>query len=127
MELKKGGEEHETKMKNEFGEAPLTCPECDSQEVTVSHLQRFMANTGEHYCHSVETQDADSESTCLNCQWIGRRDQLMTHNVKLTAEHEAQTLMAKDFCKEIGCSGTSPDMCRNHPLKCSIVKKVMGG
>jgi len=69
-------------MKNVFGEAPLTCPECGSQEVTVSHLQRFMANTGDHWCHAVKTQDADSESTCLDCQWVGRRDQLMTHNTK---------------------------------------------
>lgn len=54
----------------------LKCPECGSNEVTVSHLQRFMANTGDHYCHSVKTQDANSESTCLDCQWIGRLDQL---------------------------------------------------
>jgi len=48
-------------------------------------------------------------------------------SIKLAAEHEALTLMVKDFCKEIGCSGISPDMCRNHPFDCSIVKKVMGG
>lgn len=59
----------------------LKCPECESTEVTVSHKQRFMANTGEHYCHSVKTQDANSESTCLTCSWIGRRDQLI-HNTK---------------------------------------------
>ncbi len=58
----------------------LRCPNCGSNEVTVSHLQRFMANTGEHYCHAVKTQDADSESTCLECQWRGRRDELV-HNV----------------------------------------------
>ena len=54
----------------------LTCPQCGSEEVTVSHKQRFMANTGEHYCHSVKTQDANSEATCLACEWVGRRDQL---------------------------------------------------
>lgn len=58
----------------------LTCPKCGSDEVTVSHLQRFMANTGEHYCHSVKTHDANSEATCLGCQWIGRRDQLVRNN-----------------------------------------------
>ena len=59
-------------MKDEL----LQCPACDSTEVTVSHLQRFMANTGDHYCHSVKTQDADSEATCLNCQWVGKRRDL---------------------------------------------------
>lgn len=61
----------------------LKCPNCGSDEVTVSHLQRFMANTGEHYCHSVKTHDANSEATCLDCHWIGRRDQLV-HNAALT-------------------------------------------
>ena len=55
----------------------LRCPNCGGAEVTVSHKQRFMANTGEHYCHSVKTHDANSEATCLDCQWIGRRDQLV--------------------------------------------------
>ena len=54
----------------------LKCPECGSDKVTVCHKQRFMANTGEHYCHSVKTQDANSESTCLDCGWVGRRDEL---------------------------------------------------
>ena len=67
-------------MENEL----LKCPECGSEEVTVSHLQRFMANTGEHYCHAVKTQDANSEATCLECQWRGRRDGLV-HNVESTA------------------------------------------
>ncbi len=66
-------------MKDEL----LKCPKCGSTEVTVSHLQRFMANTGEHYCHSVKTHDVNSEATCLDCLWIGRRDQLV-HNAKLT-------------------------------------------
>jgi len=64
-------------MKNEYNEDMLHCPKCGSQEVTVSHLQRFMANTGDHYCDSVKTQDADSESTCNDCFWKGRRDQLL--------------------------------------------------
>ena len=68
-------------MKDEI----LKCPECWSTEVTVSHLQRFMANTGEHYCHSVKTQDAASEATCLDCKWVGRRDQLV-HNVQIEGQ-----------------------------------------
>lgn len=54
----------------------LTCPECGSTEVTVSHLQRFMANTGDHWCHAIKTHDANSEATCLDCLWVGKRDQL---------------------------------------------------
>lgn len=54
----------------------LTCPKCGSEEVTVSQLQRFMANTGEHYCHSVKTHDANSEATCLDCGWQGQRREL---------------------------------------------------
>ena len=54
----------------------LKCPECGSAEVTVCHKQRFMANTGAHYCHSVKTQDGNSEATCLDCEWVGVRDQL---------------------------------------------------
>ena len=46
---------------------------------------------------------------------------------KLPIEHEVRTLIAKQFCNEIGCSGLSPDMCKDHPLDCSIVKKVMKG
>ena len=43
----------------------LTCPKCGSEELTVSQLQRFMANTGKHYCHSMKTHDADSAAICL--------------------------------------------------------------
>ena len=57
-------------------EQTYICPQCGTEDVTVSHLQRFMVNTGEHYCHSVKTQDPDSEATCLGCSWIGRRDEL---------------------------------------------------
>lgn len=55
----------------------LTCPECGSKKVTLAHVQTFMANTLEHYCHSVKVQDAESRSTCLKCGWIGCRAQLV--------------------------------------------------
>ncbi len=55
----------------------LTCPECGSKDVTVAHIQVFMANTGDHYCHSIKTQDADSPSQCLHCEWEGERQQLL--------------------------------------------------
>lgn len=41
------------------------------------------SNTGEHYMHAVKTQDADSEASCLECQWCGRRDELV-HNANMT-------------------------------------------
>lgn len=49
----------------------LSCPECKSNDVTVGHIQLFMANTHEHYCHSVKTQDHNSPSSCLDCGWEG--------------------------------------------------------
>ena len=52
------------------------CPECNSTEITLAHIQLFMANTGEHYCHSVKTQDSDSPSMCLTCGWVGTNAQL---------------------------------------------------
>jgi hypothetical protein len=52
------------------------CPDCDSTEVTLTHEQMFMANTGEHYCHSVKIQDPDSKAQCLTCGWMGFHDDL---------------------------------------------------
>ena len=57
-------------------EPVLTCPECDSDRVTTEHHQMFMVNTAEHFCHSVETHDADSPATCLACWWKGERGDL---------------------------------------------------
>lgn len=54
----------------------LACPKCNSENVTVAHIQLFMANTGDHYCHSVKTQDADSPARCLDCAWGGERHHL---------------------------------------------------
>jgi hypothetical protein len=53
------------------------CPECGGTEVTLTHEQTFMANTGEHYCHSVKIQDPDSKSWCTECNWRGTHDQLI--------------------------------------------------
>ncbi len=57
-------------------EETLTCPTCGSAAVTVTAEQMFMANTGEHYCHSVKVQDDDAQASCLGCQWRGHRVQL---------------------------------------------------
>ena len=57
-------------------EPVLTCPECGSDRVTTAHIQTFMVNTGEHFCHSVKTHDSDSPATCLACCWKGERGDL---------------------------------------------------
>lgn len=54
----------------------LTCPNCGSEEVTVTAEQSFMVNSGEHYCHSVKTHDPDAKSNCLACGWAGQRQEL---------------------------------------------------
>lgn len=56
------------------------CPECDSTKVTLTHEQSFMANTGEHYCHSVKVQDPDSRASCLECGWEGIHEQLFGYD-----------------------------------------------
>lgn len=55
----------------------LTCPECESNEVTLVSEQSFMANTGEYYCENVKTSDSDARARCLHCWWEGRHDQLV--------------------------------------------------
>ena len=63
-----------------MSETELACPYCKSDEVAVTAEQMFMVNSGEHYCHSVKTQDDNAKATCLSCDWIGRRYQLTPHN-----------------------------------------------
>ncbi len=59
----------------------LTCPICGSDRVTLAHIQTFMANTLEHYCHSVKVQDNDSPAHCIDCGWNGRHDGLSGYGV----------------------------------------------
>lgn len=54
----------------------LNCPECGSDKVTLTASQSFMANSGEHYCHTMKTQDDDSEAYCIDCCWSGVRHNL---------------------------------------------------
>jgi hypothetical protein len=53
-----------------------------SNKVTLAHIQTFMANTLEHYCHSMKTQDDDSPSKCLNddCDWTGLHRDLVGYS-----------------------------------------------
>lgn len=63
-------------------EEPLhKCPECGNEDVVVAAEQMFYVNTGEHYCHSVKTQDDDAKATCLACGWWGYREQLTSNTM----------------------------------------------
>lgn len=55
----------------------LNCPECESERVALTAEQMWMANTGDHYCHSVKTQDFDAKAVCLDCRWDGVRGMLL--------------------------------------------------
>lgn len=55
----------------------LTCPKCESERVTLTAETSYMANTGDYFCQSVKTHDADSKATCLDCWWEGEHFQLV--------------------------------------------------
>lgn len=54
----------------------LTCPDCDSKNVTLAVVQKLMANTGEHYCYTTKMHDPYAQADCLDCGWKGERDDL---------------------------------------------------
>jgi len=54
----------------------LCCPSCGTENVIVYEKRAVMANSLEHYCHSVKAHDSDAESHCLACDWTGQRGQL---------------------------------------------------
>ena len=60
-----------------MSEPTYTCPECGSDRVTTAHIQTFMVNTGEHYCHSIKTNDSNSPARCIRCDWTGVRQNLV--------------------------------------------------
>lgn len=59
-----------------MNDSSLTCPECGSDQIAVTAEQMFMVNSGDHYCHSVKTQDGNAKADCLDCEWTGERHQL---------------------------------------------------
>lgn len=62
----------------------LRCPSCGSDLVTLTYEQKFLANTQEHYCHSVKIGDPNSKADCLDCQWKGMRRDLSETDVTST-------------------------------------------
>ena len=60
-----------------MSDAILTCPECGSDQVACTAEQMFMANSGDHYCHSVKDHDSNAQATCLACRWTGQRKDLI--------------------------------------------------
>ena len=59
-----------------MSEETLTCPTGGSENVATAAEQMFMVNTGEHYCHSVKSYDANARALCLACRWEGVRQDL---------------------------------------------------
>ena len=51
----------------------LVCPECFTDQVLVYEERAVMANTFEHWCHSVKAHDDDAKAECLECKWKGDR------------------------------------------------------
>jgi|GEM_PF-2866043 len=54
----------------------LMCPNCTSEKVILAEVSSYMANTGDFFCHSIKTHDANSKATCLDCWWTGEHQQL---------------------------------------------------
>lgn len=54
----------------------LTCPACGSDKVLVREETLRWVNTGEHWCHSVKTQDPYAKVQCTACDWDGLRHEL---------------------------------------------------
>lgn len=65
-----------TEKLNAYGQPMLTCPRCSSNKVVVREEALFMANSGEHYCHSVKAHDSHAAAACLDCDWDGYRSDL---------------------------------------------------
>ena len=65
-----------------MSETTLICPDCGSDNVTVTAEQMFMVNTGDHYCHSVKTHDYCAKAQCLDCNWEGIRGKLVQRLVE---------------------------------------------
>lgn len=57
-------------------EPTLVCPECGTDQVIAYEVHAVMANTFEHYCHSVKPHDPDAKCRCLQCDWEGERKDL---------------------------------------------------
>lgn len=90
----------------------LVCPECGSKQITTEHHQKFMVNTGKHYCHSMKTQDHDSPATCLTCDWTGERHQLVTVPVEAQPHNR--------YCAAGMCVATDASHSPNCPTRKGI-------
>ena len=57
-----------------------TCPNCESDELVVRSVTSYNFNTGDFFCHSVKTHDSDAEVACLDCGWVGQRQDFKEQN-----------------------------------------------
>lgn len=58
-------------------ETKLGCPNCLSCNVTVTEESMFMVNGLEYYCQTVKAGDPDAKVDCLDCNWQGKRYDLI--------------------------------------------------
>ena len=40
-------------------------------------------------------------------------------------ERKAAIASLKEICRDIGCSGLYPDMCKNRPHQCEIIRRLV--
>ena len=80
------------------------------------------------------------KKTCSNCYCFSKyvENRCLLKNCETEPDSSCQ-YWGKDYnevalkvresmhriCKEIGCSGTDPDLCMNHPEDCTIIKLFM--
>lgn len=55
----------------------LVCPQCKSDQVSVTVETKYNVNTGDHYCHSIKAHDPHARVDCLDCFWSGKRNDLL--------------------------------------------------
>jgi hypothetical protein len=41
------------------------------------------------------------------------------------AEKDKSINKIKEICRDIGCSGLYPDMCKNNPHHCNIIREIL--
>lgn len=54
------------------------CPGCRSEKLLVYTSTAWEVNTGDFYCYAKRTNDDDADASCLDCNWKGRRMDLIT-------------------------------------------------
>lgn len=59
------------------------CPECESDDLLVYERTAYELNTGNFYCHSVKSHDAEAKVSCQDCEWEGFLNDIL---IKMTTQ-----------------------------------------